>query len=196
MYFTRGQEERNDAQEKALASVRSERIQQLLTALDANDLRTSLALPDDIQELIGLLNEILIFGPLAKVDFNWSTDSEAYPVGQQTVFCGVLAGVKTGDENGERVHKMRMHPTRTAASIAQIEQNGMTLRHDRLGTLLHELIHCYIQLRRCNFCEAIMRYYDNSHSPGFRLIAKAIKENAWSILGVSAHLGQARQHCS
>jgi hypothetical protein len=71
-----------------------------------------------------------------------------------------------------------------------MKQIGMSLRQDRLGILLHELIHCYLQRHMCESCMAGKRYYGNGHGRGFQLIAKAIGENAWSILGVSAHLGR------
>jgi hypothetical protein len=99
--------------ENAPASLSSVRILDLLAALDSNDLRTSLTIPQDIQELTGLLNDIFFVGSLAKVDFTWSVCNKANPAVPKRAFCGVLADMETKFYNGGRKHKMLMHPTRT-----------------------------------------------------------------------------------
>jgi hypothetical protein len=135
-------------------------------------------------------SRLYFFDSLAKIHFVWLSNSPTHTAEQAVTACGQLADATTILADDVSLHKIRMHPFLTNNSLRYMRQVGITLIEERVGSILHELIHCYLQLHACQSCRVSLGYQGAGHGRAFQLIAKAIEKTAWSLLDVSANLGR------
>jgi hypothetical protein len=94
------------------------------------------------------------------------------------------------DNSDYYYHEVRMHTTETTMDAVLMQRLGIALYEQRIGTLLHELIHCFFTQHACEDCKVYKLYRGEGHGWGFQLIAKAMEDNALILLGTSIELGR------
>lgn len=75
-----------------------------------------------------------------------------------------------------------MHPCKLPHNVA-------SKAADHIGTMLHEMIHCFLDDHACQRCATHEKYHGD-HSRGFQLIAKAIEEQALRLLEMDVNVGR------
>lgn len=149
-YTARQENEMDTKQLRAMTDFRSS-LGELKQKLSEKDLSTKFT-----QQVAGSvlqqLNDIFFFREMSNIVFDYKT-TFPYPftvAGQSSVerhvSCRTLADACT--LNGQH-HHIRMHPTRTGRSLQYMKQIGLEIYEARLGTLLHELIHCFLFQHAC-----------------------------------------------
>lgn len=128
------------------------------------------------------------FNKIKSIEFEWSEDFP-HTKAQMAHFCDELADATYVRTNGG-THRIRIHPTRTSVHARCMDVMGLTLQEEQFGTLLHELIHCFLTQLTCRDCEVYRGYRGGGHGRGFQLIAEAIEENALALFGVGADIGR------
>lgn len=70
-------------------------------------------------------------------------------------------------------------------------RNGQSLAEERLGTILHEMIHGFLFQYACEPCTASADNVKNhgGHGRAWQLIAKAVEDEASRLLGTEVDLG-------
>jgi hypothetical protein len=190
-YFSRPETEMDATQKAALDKYRELADDvNLKDVLNSNDPRPQLSL-DTTEKLFGVLNNIFFAGSLMHIDFSWSTKFNEWKEHKYDPPSDIpLAHTAIREIDGREFHGIQIHPTKISASIRYIKQCNISRSEDRLGSVLHELIHAFVFQHTCKFCVVQMRYLGAGHGRGFQLIAKAVEEKELEFLGTKVRIGR------
>ena len=185
-YFSRDSDQMDSRQVRALHQIHS-RPQRLalVRALEARDLQKTIS-TRTVKKLLKLFSELFFFGSLMRIKLRWRHDFVESDDEEQNLLA--WTSIKK-TSNGQRYHDIEMNPRALSKSRLELKQLRMSMAADRIGTMLHELIHCFLFQYACEHCEVYKRY-EGDHGRGFQLIAKAIEEQAPRLLGFAVDLGR------
>ncbi|KAH7086178.1 hypothetical protein FB567DRAFT_527350 [Paraphoma chrysanthemicola] len=197
----------HSSQLKALRRLRiPSRRRRLRQALEADD--ASLTWTNaDVQKLMRDFNKIFLFGAIMKTEFYWSTEmdtvhrdssplSDSSSDGSQSSCASVMlacSGISRRSTRGD-FHRIDMRPSEVSTDFAvgEGEQLGIARAKDRLGTILHEMIHCFIRQHVCRECD-VRTMPDGiimQQGRGFQMIAMASEDISKELLGLKVHVGR------
>ncbi|KAF2494302.1 hypothetical protein BU16DRAFT_563224 [Lophium mytilinum] len=133
----------------------------LMCALGVKDISHLVAGCNAIRTAIKIFNDLFLFGALRPVDLGWIREVEGHPA--------KILGI---------ANKMSilLHPTLIYPDAIPAQS--------RLNTLLHEMIHAFLNQFSCRSC----RYY--GHGKEWQLITKRIEQVAPALLGFRAAVGR------
>lgn len=200
-YFLRPELEMTDIQKNRLRWFRKNDVEpdefeidvsmkHVLEALDEDDLRESLT-SSQISEVLMALNELFFFESVREIVFEWCEDFSHDPL-SKTVTCTTLAEATVMSKGTEDIvcHRFRMHPTAMPFSVECMEKMELTKRQIRLGTIIHEMIHCFLHEYECTGCANYDRNARGRHGQSFQLIAMAIEDHAQNRLNMDVYISR------
>lgn len=153
-----------------------------MTAFNEDDPRNSLA-DVVLQDLANALNKLFFFGAINNLTAVWDTQILDKPKE-----LGTFGLTGSGCSNGSMYSSIWIHPTRLSRLYTPPSgHRGMALAEQRLGTLLHELLHAFLDQYACKSCKAA-KHNTGGHNRPWQRIAKAIEEESWKLLGVDVDL--------
>lgn len=179
-YFLRKPESMDEKQRAAFDKVHSANFKSKMELFGAEDV-SSVAV-DVVKDILDTFNHLFFFGTILPIDIEWMvpTKENADEVAW------------TSFEELTRRHNMALHPTAPSMRPESAEFLGIACYEQRIGTLVHELIHAFLSQHACTQCRVYKAYEADGagHGRGFQLIAKAIEENALMLLGLSIDIGR------
>jgi hypothetical protein len=188
-YFSRDFRDMDHRQLGALMKIYDPVTRRLfMRALGRWDMRVSLSYVN-AKQLLGILNGLFFFGSLCEMAFEYAEEFFDDDGNELLDWAG-LSFIKF-DADGRRSHSIKMHPVVCDDVRQDLKDDGISLQRYRLGTILHEMVHCYIAQHACKKCEVKRRYQNHGeHGCGFQLVAKAIEDQALRLLGLDVDLGR------
>jgi hypothetical protein len=149
----------------------------VLDMLSLDDIRGGDETDALTQWLFEQLNDLFFFGVLKKASIVWTGELDNHTLGDCT----------TGLNDGHEFCDIRLHPTLRHHIKAEYVRKGQSLTEERLGTIIHELLHGFLEQYACHRC-----YINNycCHSRAWQRIAKAIEEESVRLLGVEVDLNR------
>jgi len=180
-YFSRPESAMDSSQTAALAQWRkSHERARVLEMLAQHDIRNK-----DTQFLtdwlVSQLNEIFFFGAIKSLETVWNTnelDSED----------GILGDASTRLKDGNNHSFIRLHPTRRCYTQSEYKRTGKTLAEERMGCILHEMLHIFLNQYMCDECGP--RENRASHGRAWQRIARKIEEQSLRLLGIEADVNR------
>jgi hypothetical protein len=141
---------------------------------------------DQLSYWVTLLKDIFFFGALENVIISWWDDGQEGQIG-----FGDLGNTMSCTLNGERHHLIRIHARSTERPKTTYPRAGATLAEERLGTILHELLHAFLDEFSCRRCPSYFEDLGHAgHGRAWQLVAKAIEEQTLRLLGTEVYLGR------
>ncbi|KAI4610644.1 hypothetical protein J4E83_008258 [Alternaria metachromatica] len=180
-YFSRPESAMDSSQTAALAQWRkSHERTRVLEMLAQHDIRNK-----DTQFLtdwvVSQLNEIFFFGAIKSLETVWNTnelDSEH----------GILGDAITKLKDGNNHSFIRLHPTRRCYTQSEYKRTGKTLAEERMGCILHEMLHIFLDQHMCELCGTPENR--SSHGRAWQRIARKIEEQSLRLLGIEADVNR------
>ena len=179
-YFSRSESTMDTNQVAALAQWRKNHERtRVLEMLAQNDIRSK-----DTQFLtdwlVSQLNEIFFFGAIKDLETVWNAkDLDDEPL---------LADAITELKDGQSQSRIRLHPTRRCYTQLENKRQGKTLAEERMGSVLHEMLHVFLDQYACPRC--VTRENWASHGRAWQRIAKKIEEQSLGLLGIETDIGR------
>jgi len=189
-YFSRPEIEMDREQRQFVDKFRdSEWRQPLIDALNQEDTRFDC---DDshIRRAIICFDQIFFFGALEEIRWEWNnTDLE-----EEGGLLGQASRENSPFEDGSQRSVILLHPTRTRFLAKEYDTaNGQSIAGERLGTILHEMLHAYLTQHACMECHLGMVNGGHSgHGRAWQLVAKAIEEQSLRLLNIEVDLNRLR----
>jgi hypothetical protein len=180
-YFTRSGEIMDPKQLEALTQWRqSHERTRVLEMLAKPDIRSKEA--DHLTTwLVTQLNEIFFFGALKNLDTAWNTE-------ELDGTSSTLGDSEVKLDNGDDRAIIRLHPTRRCYMRSEYTRQGKTLAGERMGSILHEMLHVFMFQFVCCWC--ISPENRVSHGRIWQRIAKKIEEQSLGLLGIEVDLSR------
>jgi hypothetical protein len=174
--FTRERHDMSMQQRQALRDFRSlVELDEFFVKLNVPDCRTRLK-PKMMSKAMALLNTIFFLGALPHIYFEWHLAPECMS-GICHAVCFHLRNWTTGAVTvGVRMHPVKVQPSRQ-----------LSLASQRLGVLLHEMIHGYLESFGCKDCTTAaenMGTATGGHGRAWHLLATAIEKAAPNLLEI------------
>jgi hypothetical protein len=183
-YFSRPEECMDPKQRTATQLLRGMiKLDNVMGKLVAPDARNGVT-DNMLAEYANMLNDILFFGAMRNLEIFWL--DEGLQGEEETV--GWLGLTQSYTFGGRRHHLIRLHPTHTEWPKSTYASLGRTLAKERQGTILHEMLHAFLDQFSCIHC----RTYPESkeHGRAWQLVARAIEEQSLRLLGAEVYLGR------
>jgi hypothetical protein len=120
-----------------------------------------------------MFKDLFFFGALLPIKFDWLLRFPGKDGYDQDLYAWTSIKEYWG---GGIHHSIEMHP-------CKLSDVPISKAADRIGTMLHDLIYCYIGANACQRCDTCRKYHGD-HGRGFQLIAKAMEEQAFRLLGM------------
>jgi len=180
-YFSRTQKDMDKKQEKALDQWKSSwertRALEMLAKDDVRGKETDFLTTWMVEQL----NELFFFGAIKDLEVHWNTK-------ELDKHDGLLGDAEVKPKDGHDRSTIRLHPTRRCYIKSEYVRQGKTLAEERIGCILHELLHIFVVQYMCDYCTR----WENrlSHGRAWQRIAKAIEEQSLRLLGVEVDIGR------
>jgi hypothetical protein len=95
---------------------------------------------DKVGELLELFNDVFLPGKIAEVEFAWASTYSDARIPETAL---AWTSVRYSDD-GRAFHMNEIHPRRAPGSLKVLQREKSSLVESRLGTMLHERIHCLL----------------------------------------------------
>lgn len=184
-YISRPHDSMDPEQQSAIASFALEaKDRDLVRKLGSSNLMSALPF-DELQLCAKNLNQIFFFNAIDDYTIDWTYSELEKAPGRRIGQCA------TFPKDGRRRHTIDLHPTRTYLPENLYANEPKRLAEERLGTIIHELLHAFLDRYVCTF---FPKHADDmnpgGHGRAWHRIAKVIEESL-RVLGMERRMGRA-----
>jgi hypothetical protein len=191
-YFSHPLADMDTKQRAAVDGFRNwEHREDFINALNQYDTRTHFK--DDwlSEAVVFYFDEIFFFGHLDALQIDWvaeNLDEHGRKVKAKNL--GLTRRENALWQDGTEIAMIQLHPTRTSYRKEDYAAWGQTVAEERVGTILHELLHAFLLRHTCRRCPLVENFGWNGHGRAWQLLAKAIEEQSMRLIGMNVDLGR------
>jgi hypothetical protein len=167
-----------ETQRKVVANLKSQ-TENLLRNFSSDDACKTIGFLD-VEMYMRHLWITFFLGAPVKIELMWNI--------KDMVEHDTLGFTETTERDGQEIELIMMHPTKKYTH-SWISDQGRSMALDRVSTVVHELIHAFLDSLGCSKCASNHENMSN-HGRAFQILAKAIEEQAPRLIGLQLNLGR------
>jgi hypothetical protein len=176
--FSRPEQDMEETQRKVVANLKSQ-TENLLRNFGPDDARKTISFLD-MEMFMRHLWITFFLGAPVKIEFIWNI--------KEIVEHDTLGFTETTERDDQEIELIMMHPTKKYTH-SWISDQGRSMALDRVSTVVHELIHAFLDSLGCCKCASDHENMSN-HGGAFQTLAKTIEEQAPRLIGLQLNLGR------